>query len=154
MLVKQPVCPVPQPTLPPVRRNRASSPEWNVQAGVERQFEQARKAWLQYQATRQRDAVYGYLEIVFKIVRRWTMLGHTRICSLHALRATRDSRAIRTRDPFSIVILCTSDARVVDAKTRSKWSRCLRHADRLKPNAQSLTNYIKDQGGINNCAHQ
>ncbi len=155
MLVKRTVClSPPQLTLPPVRRNRAKSPEWNVQEAVERQFEQARRAWLQYQATRQRDAVYGYLETVFKVVRRWTMLGHTRICSLHALRTTRNSRAIRTRDPFSIVILCTSDARVVDAKTRSKWSRCLRHANRFKPNDQSLTSYIQAQGGINNCAHQ
>jgi hypothetical protein len=66
MLVKQTVCLVPPPTLPPVRRNRAKSPEWNVQEGVERQLQQARKAWLQYQATRQRDAVYGYLEPISK----------------------------------------------------------------------------------------
>ncbi len=71
MLLRQTVCSsLPQPTLPPVRRNRGRSPEWNVQEAVERQFEQARKAWLQYQATRQRDAVYGYLETVFKVVRR------------------------------------------------------------------------------------
>ena len=31
-------------------------------------------------------------------------------------------------EPFGIVIFCTSDPEVADAKTRSKWSRVLRYA--------------------------
>ena len=153
MLVKQPPCAVPRPPIvAPVHGIHRKSPEPKLQQVVEREFAHARRSWVRYRSTRQRDAVYGYLSAVFEIVRRWKMLGHTRICSLHALRATRDSGAIRARDPFSIVILCTSDARIVDAKIKSKWSRCLRHADRVKPNDQSLTKFIKGQGGINNCA--
>jgi hypothetical protein len=60
--------------------------------------------------------------------------------------------AIRTRDPFAIVIFCTSDPQVVDARTRSKWSRALRFAARCKPHAQELAAFIKSRGGINECA--
>ncbi len=154
MFVKQTVCLVPPPTLPPVRRNRTSSPELNIQERIERQFAQARRAWLRYQSSRQRSVVYDYLTAVFEIVQCWKMLGTTRTWSLHALSAAENCRAVRTRDPVAIVIFCTSDPRVVDAKTRSKWSRCLRQADRFKPNDESLTSYIQAQGGINNCAHQ
>jgi hypothetical protein len=125
--------------------------DWNIQKSIERQFAQARKAWVRYQSTRQRDAVYGYLSAVFQVVQRWAMLGHTRTCSLHALTAANRRGAISTRDPFAIVIFCTSDPQVVDARTRSKWSRALRFAARCKPHAQELGAFIKSRGGINEC---
>jgi hypothetical protein len=153
MLVNQTVCHIPpQPTVLRDPSSRHSSPEWNIQRPIERQFAQARNAWVRYQSTRQRDAVYGYLSVVFDIVRRWKMLGHNRTCSRHALTATKHRCAIRTRDPFAIVIFCTSDPQVVDARTRSKWSRALRFAARCKPHAQELGAFIKSRGGVNECA--
>ena len=119
-----------------------------MQEGVERQFAKARKAWVQYQSTRQRDAVYTYLSVVFDIVRRWKMVGHSRTCSLHALSASEHRGAVRTRDPFAIVIFCTSDPRVVDSRTRSKWVRALRYVARTRRD-QPLGRFIKSQGGIN-----
>jgi hypothetical protein len=107
---------------------------------------------VRYRSTRQRDAVYGYLGVVFEIVQRWKMLGHTRACSLQALSATKLNGRITSRDPFAIVILCTSDPRMLDARTRSKWSRALRFAERFKPNTQELGAFIKSQGGVNECA--
>ena len=90
MLVKQTPCPIlRQPIVAPDHSIHRTSPESNVQQVVERQFAQARKAWVRYQSTRQRDAVYGYLSVVFEIVQRWRMLGHTRTCSRHALTATK-----------------------------------------------------------------
>jgi hypothetical protein len=155
MLMKQTISPMrPQPNALPDPSNRRIAPERNVQEAIERQFAQARKAWLRYQSTRQRDAVYGYLSAVFDIVRRWKMLGHSKICSLHALTATKNSGAIRTRDPYSIVLFLTSDARIIDARTRSKWSRVLRYSDRRKPSTQELDAFIKSRGGINECAAQ
>jgi hypothetical protein len=38
---------------------------------------------------------------------------------------------------------------VADAKTRSKWSRVLRFARSVKPANQSLTDFIKSNGGLN-----
>ena len=55
-------------------------------------------------------------------------------------------------EPFSILIFCTADPKVADAKTRSKWSRALRYARIAKPGDQPLTAFIKSNGGINACA--
>jgi hypothetical protein len=153
MLVNQVVCRIqPEPTLLRDPSNRRIALDWNIQKSIERLFAQARKAWVRYQSTRQRDAVYGYLSVVFNIVRRWKMLGHTRTCSRHALTAANRREAIRTRDSFAIVIFCTSDPGVVDARTRSKWSRALRFADSFKTDGQSVAEFFKSQGGVNNSA--
>jgi hypothetical protein len=55
-------------------------------------------------------------------------------------------------EPFSILIFCTADPEIADAKTRSKWSRALRYARISKPADQPLTAFIKSNGGINACA--
>jgi len=57
-------------------------------------------------------------------------------------------------EPFGILIFCTSDSEVVDAKTRSKWSRVLRYAARAKPAGQRLTDFVKSNGGLNECARK
>jgi hypothetical protein len=153
MLVNRAVCHIPsQRTVLRDAGSRHSSPEWNIQHAIERQFAQARKAWGRYQSTRQRDAIYGYLSVVLAIVQHWKILGHSRARSLHALTATKHREAIRTRDPFSITIFCTSDLQVVDARTRSKWARALRFAARAKPADQPLGRFMKSQGGINECS--
>jgi hypothetical protein len=59
-----------------------------------------------------------------------------------------EARAIRDRD------FCTADREIADAKTRSKWSRVLRYALKAKPIGQSLTEFIKSNGGINECARK
>jgi hypothetical protein len=57
-------------------------------------------------------------------------------------------------EPFGIVIFCTVDPEVADAKTRSKWSRVLRYARKAKPASQRLTDFIKSNGGLNECARR
>ncbi len=114
----------------------------------------AHSAWIGYQSTRERDAVYAYLSAVFEIVSRWKKQKCAKAKSRQALAATKSRRAIKTEEPFSIVIFCTSDPCKVDPKTRSKWSRALRFAEQLKPANQSLAEFIKSKGGINECAAQ
>jgi hypothetical protein len=70
------------------------------------------------------------------------------------LAAAKGGDAVRTRDLFAVVILRTSDTDAVDAKTRSKWSKALRYAEKFKPDNQSLCPFIKSKGGINECAAQ
>ena len=90
MLVNQAVHRIPpQQTVLRDLSNRRIAFDWNIQESTERQFAQARKAWVRNQSTRQRDAVYGYLSVVFEIVQRWRMLGHTGTFSRHALTATK-----------------------------------------------------------------
>ena len=52
------------------------------------------------------------------------------------------------------MIFCTSDPEIADAKTRSKWSRVLRYARKAKPGSQRLTEFIKSNGGLNECARK
>jgi hypothetical protein len=50
--------------------------------------------------------------------------------------------------------ICTCDPDVADAKTRSKWSRVLRYARKERPANQGLTDFIKSNGGLNECARR
>ena len=112
----------------------------------------ARSAWNEYQSTRRRDAVYPYLSAVFEIVGHWKTQHHAKVKSQQALATTKEPGAIRICEPFAVVIFCTSDPCKVEAKTRSKWSRALRYAERFKPGTQDLAQFIKRKGGINECA--
>jgi hypothetical protein len=113
---------------------------------------EAAKAWKAYQSTRKRDAVFEYLTTVFQIVARWKEQHCAKAKSHQALRATGHRTMIRNQEPFAMGIFCTSDPRIVDTKTRSKWSRALRYAEQFKPEAESVGKFIKGQGGINECA--
>ncbi len=121
-------------------------------SAVEHELLQARIAWKRYQSTRKRDAVYDYLRAVFKIVCRWRKGHRTKAKSHHALKLSGQANRIRNLEPFAIVILCSSDPHKVDAKTRSKWARTLRYAERFKPDTERLADFVKSQGGINECA--
>jgi hypothetical protein len=68
----------------------------------------ARSAWIGYQSTRERDAVYKYLTAVFEIVNRWKEQHRAKAKSRQAIAAAKSLRAIRIEEPFSIVIYCTS----------------------------------------------
>jgi hypothetical protein len=113
-----------------------------------------RSAWIAYQSTRERDAVYKYLTAVFETVSRWKKQNCANTKSNQAFAATNSTKAIRTNEPFAVVIWCTSDPHRVDAKTRNKWARAPRHAGRFKPDNQSLTQFIRNTGGVNACAAQ
>ena len=90
---------------------------------VQDELDKARKAWDKYQSTRRRNAIYDYLSEVFTTVRRWKKQDSINTKVDQALKATGHRNTTRHREPFGIVIFCTSDA---DTKTRSKWSRALR----------------------------
>ncbi len=159
MLLKQPfsqvrpeaiaVSPVRYLRIAETRIRRIGGPS---SSSVEDELAQAKIAWKKYQSTRKRDAVYDYLRAVFKIVRRWRKEHRAKASSHQALRLTGRARKIRNVEPFAILILCTSDPGKVDAKTRSKWSRVLRYADKFKPDSEKLADFVKRKGGINECA--
>jgi hypothetical protein len=110
-----------------------------------------RDAWQNLQSNRVRDAIYDYLRAVFMLISDWEERGQTRdrvarIVKVHGLSAAM------TTEPFSGIICCTSDPDVVDAKTRSKWSRVLRYVQRFNRKKKGLKTFIKSKGGINACA--
>jgi len=79
--------------------------------------------WRQVQHTRQRDAVYEFLETVYDVVSRFNRAGDGRklLRKLHRL----DHRLKRIQESYSAVIHYATGY-TVDNRTRSKWSRLMR----------------------------
>jgi hypothetical protein len=128
-------------------------PNPTTRAEIEQELAEVRKAWQRYQATNGRGAVYIYLEAVFALVRKWQRSNCALKNSRAVLRLQRDAPQLKA-EPFGIVIFCTGDPEVMDAKTRSKWSRVLRYARKIKPANRCLTDFVKSQGGINACVRK
>jgi hypothetical protein len=106
-----------------------------------------RNAWHDYQASRDRNAVYGYLSAVFNLVAWWTAENRDVERARQALRLQNISPSGHD-EPFAAVIRCTADPAKVDKRTRSKWSRVLRYALEHKSPAEPLDQFIKRKGGI------
>ena len=110
-----------------------------------------RNAWEESQASRDRDAIYGYLTAVFNLVAWWTAENRALERAHKAVRLHRMC-PFDSEEPFAAVIRCTADPAKVDKRTRSKWSRVLRYTLAHKPVAEPLDQFIKRKGGINKCA--
>ena len=109
-----------------------------------------RTAWDECQASRDRNAIYGYLSAVFDLVIWWTAEDRAIDRARWALRLCRLD--LPNDEPFAAVILCTADRKKVDKRTRSKWSRVLRYSAEYKSHGESLAAFVRRKGGINKCA--
>jgi hypothetical protein len=110
-----------------------------------------RNAWEKCQASRDRNAIYGYLSAVFDLVMWWAAENRAVSRARWALRL-QGMDLPSTDESFAAIIRCTSDPGKVDKRTRSKWSRVLRYAAEYKPSSEPLERFIKRKGGINKCA--
>jgi hypothetical protein len=136
--------------LSPYPRKPIARPMSSVRPDIESELAEIRRAFRSYRSTNSRKAVYIYLSKVFELVSRWRRLD----CALKNARAALRLQAnapLMKSEPFAIIIFCTSDPEVVDAKTRSKWSRALRYAWKTKPSGVRLIDYIRSKGGLNEC---
>jgi hypothetical protein len=131
----------------------ASTPTLNSVSNVEAEMAEVRNAWVTYRSTNSRDAIYIYLPAVFRVVTRWQRLNCAVKNSRTALRLQAGAAQMKL-EPFAMVIFCSSDPEVADAKSRSKWSRVLRYARNTKPAGQRLIDFIKSNGGLNECARK
>ena len=113
-------------------------------------FQKIRDAWDKFQANRARDAVYGYLEAVFAIVKHYKVRRRTKKLLRHAFECA-ELPFDKNADPFTAVIRCTSDDNA-DNKTISKWARALRYVARSKVAPAQLKAFMKEVGGVNACA--
>jgi hypothetical protein len=108
-------------------------------------------AWDECQSSRDRNAIYGYLAVVFDLVMWWA--AEDRAISRARWTLRLQGVDLSTNDePFAAVILCTADRKKVDKRTRSKWSRVLRYAAEYKTGAEPLATFVLRKGGINKCA--
>jgi len=114
-------------------------------------LERLRDAWDGCQATRDRNAIYGYLTAVYDLVAWWAAEGQ----EINRARRAVCLRRLKVSDrenPFGAVIRCTADPAKADKRTRSKWSRVMRYAAAYKPDSVPLDEFIRRKGGINECA--
>jgi hypothetical protein len=107
--------------------------------------------WETAQATRDRNAIYGYLAAIFELITCWTKEGKA-VKRAHRALHLRGFSSVREPEPFASIIRCTSDPVKVDHRTQSKWSRVLRYAAEYKSWDEPLRDFIKRKGGINKCA--
>ena len=135
----------------PLIKKALAKPASMASSEIEVELAAVKRAWAKYRSAKGRDAVYIYLEAVFDVVRRWQHLNCAIKKSQAALGLQADAPQMKP-EPFGIVIFCTANLQVADAKGRSKWSRVLRYARKTKPSNQHLTDFIKSNGGINACA--
>jgi hypothetical protein len=108
--------------------------------------------WENYQNTRDRDGIYGYLTAVFELVSWWKHEQKAIEYARRALSIQHRQLVPKIAEPFAAVIFCTADPEKVDYRMRSKWSRVLRYAALYKDLDEPLRDFIKRKGGINKCA--
>jgi hypothetical protein len=107
-------------------------------------------AWDDFQASRMRDVVYGYLDAVFAIVEHYRVRRRTK----RLLRRASEFSGLpfdKNADPFTAVIRCACGGGV-DSKTISKWARALRYVARSKVSPTQLKTFMKEVGGVNVCS--
>jgi hypothetical protein len=118
---------------------------------IRQDLERLRDVWDDCQATRDRNAIYRYLNAVYGLVAWWAAEGREIDRARRALCLKRLD-PLSCKDPFGAIIMCTADPAKADKRTRSKWSRVLRYAAVYKPESEPLDQFIQRKGGINACA--
>jgi hypothetical protein len=101
-------------------------------------------------ASANRMSVHTFLGAVFDQVSKWQAENRLEEGLYGLLDALQAPVPLRVGEPFAVMIFCTAPH--IDEKSRSKWSRVLRHAAGHKSGAESLEKFIKRKGGINACA--
>jgi hypothetical protein len=129
---------------PEIERAAAGSVERGGDAGapLRQDLDRLRGIWEDCQASRDRNAIYGYLTAVYGLVAWWTAEGREIDRARRALRLQRLAVSGR-EDPFASVIRCTADPAKADKRTRSKWSRALRYAAAYKSDSELLAEFIR-----------
>jgi hypothetical protein len=123
-----------------------------LKINLRQRFEKVRDAWDDFQASRARDAVYGYLEAAFAIVEHYKVRRRTTRLRRHAFKFA-NFPLDKAADPFTAVIRCTCD-NTVDSKTISKWARALRYVAHCKVQPTQLKRFMQEAGGVNACADE
>jgi hypothetical protein len=144
--------PISKPCFSPraLRRPLRQAKSKTSKARLRRRLEEIHEAWDDFQTSRARDAVYGYLGSVFEIVMHYRVRRRTRRLLRHAFQFAGlpfDKNA----DPFTAIIRCTS-GHSADSKTISKWTRALRYVAHCEGPRTRLKTFMKEAGGVNACA--
>lgn len=112
-----------------------------------------RDTWRHVQSSRDRNAIFLFLNDVFQLVAWWAFENQASERAARAL--TLKGIAVPKKiEPYRAVIVASVSPKRIDKRTVSKWSRTLRFAAARKPHKKRLRRFIKSQGGINACAFE
>ena len=116
-----------------------------VAAGIRK----AKEAWAKYQENREyeKNAVYGYLQVVFDLVQQWDKKKLADEYSLKALKQHEWTIQMKA-DSYARVICCSSDA---EPKIRSKWAIIMQWVADNNRRGRSFTEFVTNIGGLNEC---
>jgi hypothetical protein len=122
-----------------------------VDTALNQDIERLREQWQKVQASRARDAIYGYLRATYELVLCW---------KIECQEAQRARRALKINglappeepEPFGAVIAASISPRKLDRRQLSKYSRALRYAAARECRPKRLERFIKANGGLNCCA--
>ena len=116
-----------------------------VAAGIRK----ARKAWDEYleNSKYNKNAVYGYLQVVFDLVQQWKKKGMADEYSLKALKQHEWTIQMKA-DPYARVIYCSSKA---EPKIRSKWAIIMQWVAEYNRRGRLFTEFVTKNGGLNKC---
>jgi hypothetical protein len=109
-----------------------------------------REAWRKARREHDRFSIFKYLAAVYDLVAVWQKENRAIERAKRALRLKRRAYG-KTIEPFAALIACTSSRKHVDEKARSKWARALIFAAKYKSPDESLEDFIRRHGGINQC---
>jgi hypothetical protein len=133
-----------------IRRSHQEPGGKTPKARLRRRLEKVRDAWDDFQVSRTRDAVYGFLGAVFEMVMHYKVRRRTTRLRRHAFKFA-ELPFDKNADRFSAVIRCTC-ADLGDSKAISKWARALRYVAHCKGPRTRLKTFMKQVGGVNACA--
>ncbi len=110
-----------------------------------------RDAWADFQRNRRRDAIYPFLDRVYRLVARYERRGRLKrlfrqVQKLTGIKADADTNI------YSILIRSAAGPDDIDPKASSRWARALRYVAHFKKPRAGLRPFIKNRGGINGCA--
>jgi hypothetical protein len=120
-------------------------------AALRQDLHRVRTAWEDAQSSRDRNAISGYLNVVYGLVAWWAAEGREVERARRAPRLRR-LNVFDREDPYSAIIRATADPAKVDKRTRSKWSRVMRYAGMYKSDSEPVEQFVRRKGGINECA--
>jgi len=112
-------------------------------SGPEQDMPRLQEAWARYRKCRDRNAVYDFLDAVFRVCTRW-QLNRT-------AKAGDTSQPVRCTDPVAGIMRSASGGQL-DRRTAAKWSRAVRFALASKTTSEPLETFVLRNGGINSCA--
>jgi hypothetical protein len=122
-----------------------------IDAALNQDIERLREHWEKVQASRARDAIYGYLRAAYELVLCWKVECQEIQRARRALKINGLAPPVEP-EPFGAVVAASVSPKKLDRRQLSKYSRVLRYAAARECHPKRLKGFIERHGGLNGAA--